>query len=75
MDAIVHHRLDTREFAWPPVDLARYVQCFDHALEPSFCAARLIESFERTGRLTHSRNGRDALTAVAGKRMGPNSTS
>lgn len=37
-------------------DLARYVQCFDRALEPDFCL-RMIESFNRLARF-HARSGR-----------------
>ena len=43
-------------------DLGRYVQCFDDALEPAFCA-QMIESFEKLARL-HSRNGRGVLTQL-----------
>ena len=46
----------------PSRDLGRYVQCFDNALDPSFCA-QLIESFERTARL-HSRSGRGVFTQL-----------
>lgn len=43
-------------------DLARYVQCFDHALEPAFCA-QMIESFEKLARF-HARNGRGVMTQL-----------
>lgn len=46
----------------PARDLAHYVQCFDHALEPALCE-RMIESF---GRLTqfHARNGRPSAAQL-----------
>lgn len=43
-------------------DLTRYVQCFDHALEPDFCQ-RMIESFNRLSRF-HARNGRGVMTQL-----------
>ncbi|HTA65037.1 MAG TPA: 2OG-Fe(II) oxygenase [Xanthomonadaceae bacterium] len=48
--------------ALPVRDLARYVQCFDHALDPAFCA-QMIESFEKLSRL-HDRNGRGVITSL-----------
>ncbi|HEY2345305.1 MAG TPA: 2OG-Fe(II) oxygenase [Xanthomonadaceae bacterium] len=43
-------------------DLARYVQCFDDALQPAFCA-QLVESFEQMARF-HARNGRGVMTQL-----------
>jgi 2-oxoglutarate-Fe(II)-dependent oxygenase superfamily protein len=43
-------------------DLARYVHCFDDALEPAFCA-QMIESFEKLARF-HARNGRGVMTQL-----------
>lgn len=43
-------------------DLAHYVQCFDHALEPGFCS-RMIESFGRLSRF-HARSGRGVMTQL-----------
>jgi len=47
----------------PPMrDLARYVQSFDDALDPAFCA-QMIESFEKLARF-HGRNGRGFITSL-----------
>ena len=43
-------------------DLARYVRCFDDALEPAMCA-QMIESFEKLARF-HGRNGRGVMTQL-----------
>jgi prolyl 4-hydroxylase len=40
-------------------DLTRFVQVFDEALDPDFCA-RLLESFDQLARF-HSRNGRGVM--------------
>ncbi|HEY2144752.1 MAG TPA: 2OG-Fe(II) oxygenase [Steroidobacteraceae bacterium] len=40
-------------------DLARYLQCFDHALSPALCA-QTIDSFEKLAR-HHTRNGRGVM--------------
>jgi len=46
----------------PARDLARYVQCFDGAIEPAMCA-EMIESFEKLARF-HARNGRGVMTQL-----------
>jgi prolyl 4-hydroxylase len=40
----------------PTRDLARYVQCFDNALNPKLCA-EMVDSFEQLAH-SHTRNGR-----------------
>jgi prolyl 4-hydroxylase len=44
--------------AVPSRDLARFVQCFDNALNPAMCA-QMVDSFEKLARF-HTRNGRGA---------------
>jgi len=43
-------------------DLARYVQCFDNALDSDFCQ-QMIESFDRLSRF-HTRSGRGVMTQL-----------
>lgn len=43
-------------------DIARYVQCFDDAIDTDFCQ-RMIESFQSLARF-HARNGRGAMTQL-----------
>jgi prolyl 4-hydroxylase len=46
----------------PARDLSRYVQCFDHAIEPAMCA-EMVDSFEKLARF-HARNGRGVMTQL-----------
>jgi hypothetical protein len=46
----------------PARDLTRYVQCFDHALDPDFCQ-RMVESFDGLARF-HTRGGRGIGTSL-----------
>lgn len=53
--------MDSSPRAIPVVrDLERYVQCFDHALEPDVCL-RMLESFGQLSRF-HTHSGRSSAT-------------
>ncbi len=55
-----HSATDAANAGFPAThDLARYVQCFDNALEADFCQ-RMIESFDHLSRF-HARNGRGVM--------------
>lgn len=51
-----------RPFSPDARDIARYVQCFDDAIDSDFCQ-RMIEAFHRLVRF-HARNSRGAMTQL-----------
>ena len=46
----------------PARDLARYVRCYDDAIDPALCAD-MVASFENLARF-HARNGRGVMTSL-----------